>query len=266
MTDNEYEHVIVRDLGDHVTEVRLNGPERRNSLTIGLLDELSRALDDGVSAGAHAIVLTGEGKSFCAGADLYSVHNPDLGGRNQVGLGSARLWEQIGTLEIPVIAAVQGHAITGGFHLAVCCDLIVAADDAVFQDTHARFGLIPGSGEPQRIVRRIGIFAARELLLSSRRYSAEELKELGLVSRVVPASELVDAAVTLARSIADNNPRAVRYIKQMLNQGLGKAYGEAQWSDYQLNWNGRLNEQLDDDAQERLRAFRNRNRPNAEKK
>ena len=258
MTETEYEHVLIRDLGDHVTEVRLNRPERRNSLTLDVLDELSVALDEAVSAGAHAIVLTGQGKSFCAGADLYSVHNPDLGERNQVGLGAARLWEQIGALEVPAIAAVQGHAITGGLHLAVCCDLIVAADDAVFQDTHAQFGLVPGSGEPQRIARRIGIVAAREMLLSSRRFSAAEMRELGLVSRVVSADELFEAAVSLARSIAQNNSRAVRYIKRMLNQGLGKPYGEAQWEDYLLNWNGKLNERIDDDARERLRVFRDR--------
>lgn len=262
--DREYEHVRVRDLGDHVTEVRLYRPERRNSLTMAVLDELSLALDDAVTNGAYVIVIAGEGESFCAGADLYSVHNPDLGGRNQVGLGAARLWEQIGALDIPVIAAVQGHAITGGLHLAVCCDLIVAADDAVFQDTHAQFGLVPGSGEPQRIARRVGIMVARELLLSSRRYTAVELKALGLVSHVVPADELFDAAVDLARSIAQNNSRAVRYIKRMLNQGLGKPYGEAQWEDYLLNWNGQLNEQVDDDARERLRAFRDRRRSQSE--
>lgn len=258
MVIDKYEGVRVRDLGDHVTEVRLNRPERRNSLTMAVLEQISRALDDAVSTGARTIVLSGEGTSFCAGADLFSVHNPDHGERNQVGLGSARLWEQIGALEVPVIAAVQGHAITGGLHLAVCCDLIVAAEDAVFQDTHAKFGLVPGSGEPQRIARRIGIMAAREMLLSSRRYSAEELKSLGLVSHVVPAVDLLDTAVGLARSIALNNARAVGYIKRMLNNGLGRPYGEAQWDDYLLNWNGQLNMGIDDDARERLRAFRER--------
>src|SRR5690606_20624473 len=113
---------------------------------------------------------------------------------------------------------------------------------------------------------RVGIVAARELLLSSRRFTAEELKMLGLVSRVVPADHLGDAAMDLARSIAQNNSRAVRYIKRMLNQGLGKPYGEAQWDDYLLNWNGQLNEHVDDDARERLRAFRDRSRANRETK
>lgn len=260
MTKPGYENVRVSAADDHVVTVTIDRPERRNSLTLEVLDELSRALDDAVDAGARAIVLAGEGPSFCAGADLYAVHNADLGQKNQLGFGSSRLWEQIGALAVPVIAAVQGHAITGGLHLAACCDLIVAAEDAVFQDTHARLGLVPGSGEPQRIARRVGIVAAREILLTSRRFSAAEMQALGLVSRVVPPSELAGAALEMARSVADNNPRAVGYIKRMLNQGWGKPYGEAQWEDTLLTWGGRLNEQADEDARARLRAFRERPR------
>lgn len=260
MKATDYEHLRVREAVPHVVEVRIERAERRNSLTLSVLDELSDALDTATATGAHAVILTGAGPSFCAGADLYAVHNAELGHNNQVGLGRARLWEQIGRLDIPVIAAVQGHAITGGLHLAVCCDLIVAAEDAVFQDTHARFGLVPGSGEPQRLARRVGIAAAREILLTSRQFTAHEMHALGLVNRVVPASELSAAALGLAQSIAGNNLRAVRYIKRMLNQGWGRPYGEAQWEDTVLNWGGRLNERADDDARERLKAFRDRPR------
>lgn len=260
----EYEHIRTAKLAEHVVEVRINRPERRNSLTMAVLDELSDAFDSAVDdPEARVVILAGEGKSFCAGADLFSVHNAELGGRNEVGFGQARLWEQLGALEIPVIAAVQGHAITGGLHLALCCDLIVATEDAVFQDTHARLGLIPGSGEPQRTSRRVGIAAAREMLLTSRPFTALEAQGMGMVSRVVPAAALHDAALDLAQEIADNNPRAVRYIKGMLNQGWGRPYGEAQWEDTVLNWGGRLNARPDQDALDRMKAFRERSRRKA---
>ncbi|EAR23683.1 enoyl-CoA hydratase/isomerase [marine actinobacterium PHSC20C1] len=258
---SDYTYIRSATVAGHVAEVRINRPERRNALTIGVLSELSHALDAAVAdPEIRVVILAGEGKSFCAGADLHAVHNTELAERNEIGLGSARLWEQLGSLEIPVIAAVQGHAITGGLHLAMCCDLIVAAEDAVFQDTHARLGLVPGSGEPQRISRRIGIVAAREMLLTSRRFSAAEAQQMGMVSRVVPAEQLESAALALAGEIAANNPRGVRYIKRMLNGGWGKPYGEAQWEDTILNWGGRLNERPDDDAAERLKAFRERSR------
>jgi enoyl-CoA hydratase/carnithine racemase len=246
-------------LDDHVVEVRITRPERRNALTMAVLEELADAFDAVADdPDVRVAVLAGEGKSFCAGADLFSVHNAELGIGNQVGFGHARLWELLGELRMPVIAAVQGHAITGGLHLALCCDLIVAAEDAIFQDTHAKLGLVPGSGEPQRISRRVGIFTAREILLTSRRFTASEAHALGFVNRVVPSATLDAAALDLAREIASNNPRAVGYIKRMLNGGWGRPYGEAQWDDTVLNWGGRLNESPDEDALERMRAFRER--------
>ncbi len=259
MKEVHYDYIRTSVVAEHVVEVRINRPEARNALTMAVLDELSAAFDSAVEdLGARVVILAGEGKSFCAGADLFAVHNAELSDRNEVGFGHARLWEQLGVLDVPVIAAVQGHAITGGLHLALCCDLIVATEDAVFQDTHARLGLIPGSGEPQRTSRRAGIFAAREIMLTSRPFTADEARDMGLVSRVVPGSELRDAALRLAQEIADNNPRAVRYIKKMLNGGWGRPYGEAQWEDTLLNWGGRLNAQPDADALERMRTFRER--------
>lgn len=257
MVQDEYRHVKYGVLSTHVAEVRLNRPERRNALTLEVLEELSHALDRAAAdPDIRCVILAGEGASFCAGADLNLVHNDELGEENGVGLGAARIWEQLGDLSIPVIAAVQGHAITGGLHLAACCDLIVATKSAVFQDTHASIGLIPGSGEPQRISRRIGITAARELFLSSRRFSAREALAMGLINRVVRDDDLDEAARELASQIAGNNARSVQYLKQMLNKGWGKAYAEAQWDDTVLNWNGRLNKSPDEDALYRLSALR----------
>lgn len=253
---SENQQVRVEVLAEHVVEVALSRPDRRNALTLGLLDDLSDAIDVAVTQlDAYVILLTGDGRSFCAGADLQAVHNPDTRTSTEAGLGSARIWEQLGSVSVPVIAVVQGHAMTGGFHLALCCDLIVAAEDAIFQDTHARYGLIPGSGEPQRYSRRMGIFTAREVLLATQPITGERAAQLGFVASAVPAAELRKEALRVAGQITFNSPRAVRYIKQMLNGGHGRAYGDAQWDDERLNHRGRLNILPDPDRDARLREF-----------
>ncbi len=248
-------------VADGVVEIALRRPERRNALTLEMLDDISDAIDRAsADLAARAILLTGDGPSFCAGADLTAVHNPDLPSGGESGLGSARIWEQLGELAVPVVAVVQGHALTGGLHLALCCDLIVAADDAVFRDTHAAFGLVPGSGEIQRYVRRMGVSLAREMLFASRSVSGAEAARIGFVARAVPVTELRAAALELACDIAANSPRAVGYIKTMLNSGLDRSYGDAQWADLRLNWRGRLNLEPDPDRDERLRRFARRRR------
>lgn len=255
------EPVVVRSLADGIVEVVMCRPERRNALTLAILEQISDALDHAVGdLGARVILLRGEGPSFCAGADLGAVHNPDLPKSSDAGLGAARLWEQLGELPVPVVAVVQGHALTGGLHLALCCDFIVAADDAIFRDTHAAFGLIPGSGEVQRYVRRLGITGAREMLIAGRAVTGAEAVTRGFVTLSVPEPELEDAARELAAEIAHNSARAVGYLKRMLDSGLGRSYGEAQWADQALNWRGRLNIEPDPDRDARLRRFAARRR------
>lgn len=246
-------------VADGIVEIALSRPERRNALTLEMLDELSDAVDRVIGElDARVILLTGDGPSFCAGADLRSVHSPDSRAPGEAGLGAARVWEQLGDVPVPVIAVVQGHAMTGGLHLALCCDLIVAAEDAIFQDTHARFGLVPGSGEPQRYARRLGIFLAREMLLASQPFTGAEAAVRGFVARAVPAPRLREDAVRFAEQIAANSTRTVGYLKQMLNGGFGRPYGEAQWDDERLNHRGRLNVLPDPDRDARLRQFSSR--------
>ena len=244
------------ELADGIIEIALNRPERRNALTLDMLEELGRALDVAVGErGARVVLLTGEGPDFCAGADLSVVHTPDSRTVGEAGLGGSRVWDRFGEVPVPVIAVVRGHAMTGGFHLALCCDLIIAAETAIFQDTHARFGLVPGSGEPQRYSRRLGIALAREMLYTSEPLSGVRAAELGIACRAVPADQLTAETMELARRIASNSARAISYIKQMLNSGFGRPYGEAQWDDDRLNHRGRLNLVPDADRDERLRRF-----------
>lgn len=248
-------------VAEGVVEIAMRRPERRNALTLEMLEEMSVAVERAAAdLAARVILLTGDGSSFCAGADLTAVHNPDLPRGSESGLGSARIWEQLGEVAVPVVAVVQGYAMTGGLHLALCCDLIVAAEDAVFRDTHAAFGLVPGSGEIQRYTRRLGVSLAREMLFASRSVSGAEAARKGFVARAVPAAALRASALELAAEIAANSPRAVGHIKKMLNGGLDSSYSEAQWADYRLNGRGQLNLEPDPDRDERLRRFAQRRR------
>jgi enoyl-CoA hydratase/carnithine racemase len=257
MTHDAY--VTVSRPRPNVAEVMLSRPERRNVLSLDALAEIGESLATAAAdPDVGAIVLSAAGPSFCAGADLTKVHNHELGDQSQPGLGGSNTWELLETVPVPVIAAVQGHAVAGGFHLAVCCDLIVAAEDAVFRDVHAALGLIPGSGEPQRIVRRLGLFRARELFFTCRPLSAQQALEWGLVNTVVPVADVQEAARDLAAEIAAMNRRTVRYLKQMLNSGFGMPYGEARWADAVLTRFGQVNQDPDPDRDQRLAEFRSR--------
>jgi enoyl-CoA hydratase/carnithine racemase len=244
-----------------VIEIMLNRPERRNALTLESLAELGECLISAASDNEiGAIVLSAAGPSFCAGADLTRVHNSELGDQSQLGLGTSMTWELLETVPIPVVAAVQGHAIAGGFHLAICCDLIVAAEGAAFRDSHASLGLVPGSGEVQRISRRLGLFHTREMLLTSRPLLARQALEWGIVSSVVPDGTVQDAARDLAAEIATNSHRVLGYLKQMINNGSGVSYGEARWADAILTRHGQVNREPDPDRDKRLEAVRNRSK------
>lgn len=248
--------VRLLSMGDGIFEIRLCMGERRNPLTVAVLDAIGASLAEADAGGVRALVLTGEGKTFCAGADLHSVHNTTLGDRNEVGLGASLTWERLEWFRAPTIAAVQGHAITGGFNLALCCDLIVAETGAVFQDSHARWGLVPGSGEVQRLVRRLGPNVARDLLFTSRPFTAEEANERGLVSRLAPHGEARSVALEMARDIGGNSRRALEYVKVMANVGADRTVGEARWFERFITERGAVNTRLDPDRDARLAAFR----------
>lgn len=189
--------------------VRLNRPEVRNALNLQVMDELVAALDalDGDEM-VRAIVLTGDEKAFAAGADItgfleatpVTMWREDLTGR----------WERIRRIQTPLIAAVSGYAMGGGCELAMVCDIVVASENAQFAQPEINLGLIPGAGGTQRLTRVVGKYRAMDLILTGRRFSAQEAREIGLVARVFPAGSWLDDAKALAREIAAKPPLAVR--------------------------------------------------------
>ena len=169
------------------------------------------------------MILTGAGRAFTVGLDLK-----ELGGETaaEVKPSSTDLADAIGALQIPVIGAINGFAITGGFEIALMCDFLIASPDAKFADTHARVGVVPGWGLSQRLPRLIGINRAKELSLTGNYLDAATAAEWGLVNRVVPADELLDTCKALARDILSTDRATRNEIRRIMDAGWASTLAE----------------------------------------
>jgi enoyl-CoA hydratase/carnithine racemase len=207
---------IERD--DALAILRLNRPERRNAVNRALIDEVIAALDAlEADPAVRAIVLTGAGRAFCAGADLAERATLDeravMAHRKRV----VALFDRVARCEVPLVAAVNGPAYGGGAELALLCDVIVASEAAVFRFPEVALGILPGGGGCYTLVRAVGKYRAKELVLTARAVPAAEALALGLASRVVPPERLLAEARALAAAIAANAPIAVRQAKRALD-------------------------------------------------
>ena len=202
--------------------IRLNRPEAMNSLTPEVLSGIDQALSDAEgNQDVRAVVLTGTGRAFCAGADLKDV-------RSQSGSDGPRLFldsvlatmNRLDSFPKPVIAALNGLALAGGLELVLCCDLVLAARGAKIGDAHANYGLLPGGGGSVRLPRVIGPTRAKYLLFTGEFLSADELVEAGLVNQVVDPDELEAATQALVDKIASKSPLGLRRMKALVDDGL----------------------------------------------
>ena len=210
-----------------ILTVTLNLPEKRNPVSdnglIDLLIETMHAADADI--GIRCVILTGAGSAFSAGGDLKAMKDgtglratlPAQTRRNYRE-GIQRLPLMFHALEVPVIAAINGPAIGAGLDLACMCDVRVAADTAVFAESFVKLGIVPGDGGAWLLPRVIGFARAAELSLTGETFDAAYALEIGLVSRVVPAGELLAAARTIADKIAANPPHAVRMTRRLLRE------------------------------------------------
>ncbi|CNE42729.1 enoyl-CoA hydratase/carnithine racemase [Mycobacterium tuberculosis] len=188
-----------------VATVSLNRPERRNALNYELISALHRTMADlGSDETVRAVVLTGSGKSFCAGLDLRELGST---GDNLLKVGAfageTGPWDR---LSKPVVGAVNGPAVTGGLEIALHCDFLIASDRARFGDTHARVGVLPGWGLSYLLPQAVGVRRAREMSLTGRLVGAAEALRWGLVNRIVAADELIDTACAVAATMAETDP------------------------------------------------------------
>ena len=219
------------ETSDGVCTVTLHRPEARNALNTALLRASAAALEAAEDDDAvDVIVLTGADPAFCAGLDLKELAD---GGANLVGGhddGSGRwanpiqaVWE----ITKPVIGAVNGACVTGGFELALGCDFLVASDRASFGDTHARVGVTPGGGMSVFLPMAVGLRMAKEMTFTGNFIDALEAHRLGLVNDVVPHAELLATAQRLATDIAANDGHTVRHLKQLYDHNAHLTVGDA---------------------------------------
>ncbi len=210
----EYQTLIVEQKG-RVTLITLNRPQALNALNSQVLAELIDALgrfdaDDGQGCA----VLTGSAKAFAAGADIKEM--AEMGFADMYGTNHFAGYERVTATRKPVIAAVAGYALGGGCELAMMCDFILAADTAKFGQPEIKLGVSPGMGGSQRLTHAVGKAKAMEMCLTGRMMDADEAERAGLVSRVIPADQLLDEALKTAATIAGMAPLAVVANKEMV--------------------------------------------------
>lgn len=219
------------DRRDGYVVLRLNRSEALNALSQPLVAALAEALDTlEADAAVRGVIVTGNGRAFCAGMDIKELQDPDGPLGRPGGLwadGALNPILRLRAFSKPTIAAVNGVAVTGGFELALACDLIVASTDARFADTHARVGIIPGGGLSQHLSRVIGIHRAKELHLTGNFLSAEQADRWGLVNRVVEPHELLPASEALMRDMLGIDQDMLVAYKQLIDRGFAACFGDA---------------------------------------
>ncbi|CAN5697468.1 enoyl-CoA hydratase-related protein [soil metagenome] len=201
-----------------VVSVVLNRPDVRNAFNEEVIAELTAWATTVPSSDARVAVLSGAGKAFCAGADLAWMSKMVAYSREdneRDAMAMSAMFNALDTLPIPLIGRVQGAALGGGTGLAAVCDIVVAADDALFGFTEAKLGILPAVISPFA-VRKIGISAARELFLTAARFSAARARELGLVHAVVPEAALDEAVDGYVRALLTSAPGAIAGAKKMI--------------------------------------------------
>ena len=206
---------------DEIAILTISRQEALNALNQMVLDHLLSTVEQVRNdCSIRALIITGEGRAFVAGADIGEQSTLDIMGGRQWGIYGSRIMREIETLEIPTIAAVNGFALGGGCELALACDLIIASTKAKFGQPEVGLGITPGFSGTQRLARRIGVSKAKELILTGDMIRAEEAERIGLVNKVVEPDMLMDEAVTMAKRIIKNAPLAVKYAKAAIDRGV----------------------------------------------
>ncbi len=258
MTD--YETILV-ETREGVGWVTLNRPEALNALSRPLMLEVIDAVEAyAADPAVGAIVITGSARAFAAGADIKQMQSMTFAEAYAEDLFAD--WDRVVAVRIPIIAAVAGYALGGGCELAMLCDLIIAADTASFGQPETTLGIIPGMGGSQRLARAVGKAKAMDLCLTGRRMDAAEAERSGLVSRVVPAEELLEVTQQVASTIAAGSRSANLMAKEAVNRAFETTLAEG------LRFERRLFHSLfaTADQSEGMAAFVEKRRPRFERR
>ncbi len=224
------EPVLRVEKKDQIATVTLNRPKSMNALSSELRIAISNAFGDLKNdPSIGVVILTGAGRAFCAGLDLKELAD----GKNMIGelaeerKTEANLATPLKSLGLPIIGAINGVAVTGGFELALACDILIASTEARFADTHARVGIIPGSELSQKLSRMIGIFRAKEISLTGNFIDANQAEAWGLVNRVVEPDKLMSTCYALAEDILSSPQDMVKKYKKLIDDGYQMTFGDS---------------------------------------
>lgn len=209
---------------DCIATITLDRPEARNAISLALQRDLADALDRATAEDdVRVVILTGAGDAFCAGVDLKEFGRLDGA---PAATDRPDCWAALDRCPLPIVGAINGPAITGGFEIALACDVLVAGRSARFADTHGRVGVLPGAGLSQRLPRAIGIYRAKYLSLTGNFLSADEAAAWGLVSHVVDDAALMETARGIARDMLGLMPHMLPGLKALIDDGYARAFGE----------------------------------------
>ena len=206
---------------EDISLITISRPKALNALNSQVLDELSQALDKIDTSKISALIITGEGeKSFVAGADISEMSSLSKKEAEEFSTKGNNVFRKIETLEIPVIAAINGFALGGGCEISLSCDIRICSDNAIFGQPEVGLGITPGFGGTQRLARTIGIGMAKQMIFTGQNIKADDALRIGLVNAVYPQNELLNEAKKLASTIAKNSKNAVKLSKKAINEGL----------------------------------------------
>ncbi|MEE4178339.1 MAG: enoyl-CoA hydratase/isomerase family protein [Bacteroides sp.] len=235
----------------------ISRPEVLNALNDHLMFEMHHfVLSIGCREGLRALILTGEGKAFASGGDISEMQHLDASRAYDFSRKGQINLQRLADLEIPLIAAVNGYALGGGFELALVCDFITASTDARFAFPETSLGIIPGYGGSQRITRRCGLSNGLFLMLTSEMIDAFEARRMGLVQKIFEPTELIPNTIALANKIAKNGPNAIKMAKKLGREGMVLSFEKALELEREL-----FSSLFETDGPEGLKAFVEKRKP-----
>ena len=255
-----YETILFEKKGA-VAKITLNRPQALNAMNDVMFREIGQALEDSEEDNnIRVVVITGNGRAFCSGVDLKFAREKLTSQKAKEDfyrLGNRVKMRRIEEMSKPVIAAVNGFALAGGFEIVLACDLAIAAEDATIGDQHMNYGLFGAGGSPYRLPLLVGIRKAKELIFTGKWISGKEAERIGLVNRAVPADQLESAVDEMVAQLADKSPVAMRISKAYINR---TAFIDAD-SRLELLIMSALVLGASEDSQEGMRAFAEKRKP-----
>lgn len=220
--------ILKSEIIDGIAILTISRPQAMNALNSLFFSEMNSFLDElGQQKNIRAMIITGEGKAFVAGADISEMAEMNAQQGKEFSKTGQRVFDRIENLEFPVIAAVNGFALGGGCELAMACDIRIASTYAKFGQPEVNLGLIPGYAGTQRLSRHIGLSNAMYLLVTADMVNAEEALRLGLVQKVVAAEELMNEAKMIAAKIISKGPLAIKKVKEVTRRGMQTDFSSA---------------------------------------